>query len=276
MSATTADLFDTWSGAGARRWIASLAIVIALHVAVASVILVREPPVARPPAPQAPVLLDLPPLPATPESPMPAPKPAVPLKLSPLPAPQPRSPAKPASATVPPTDTTPPTPQATQPQAPSQLLPSQGAASEPRIVVPDPPEVKTEAIAPKPVPATPPAQSAGESNLPILPMPNAQEDPLSAWQRKVIARLYSLNRLPHGVTLNEASATVDVLMEVDRKGHIVYFKIVRSSGYPNLDHAVRSLMRHADPLPPPPPPQIDIFDRPLQFVMTIGYFNVPD
>jgi protein TonB len=281
VSAATGDLLDLWTVTGARRWLASLAVVLTLHVAVALVILFRQVPMAPVSPPQAPVLMDLAPLPAEPLNIHPLP--AEPLNIHPLPATPPANPAKPSTPQAQPQvqpqvqpqaqPPSPPTPAASPPETTSPLLPTSTTATEPRIVVPPPPEVADAPAPPKPVAQIPPAQAASAPALPILPMPNAQEDSLSAWQRKVIARLYSLNRLPKGVAINEASATVDVLMEVDRTGHIVYFKIVRSSGYPNLDHAVRSLMRHADPLPPPPPPQIDIYDRPLQFTMTIGYYN---
>ena len=75
---------------------------------------------------------------------------------------------------------------------------------------------------------------------------------------------------------NGESVSADVQIEIDRNGHIVYFKIVRTSGNPDLDHAVRKLMRRADPLPPPPPPPNGLPDLPLSFVITIGYYEKPE
>ncbi len=269
MSAATADLPDRWTVTWVRRWLVSFILVLALHVAVALVVLFRHVPMTPANPPQAPVLMDL------------APLPAKPLNIHPLPASPPENPVKPPTPQVQPQAqpqpaTTPPTPAAPQPQASSPLLPPSTAAAEPRIIVPPPPEVAEAPVPSKPVVQRPATQTPSTPALPILPMPNAQENSLSAWQRKVIARLYSLNRLPPGMPQDEASATVDVLINVDRNGHIVYFKIVRPSGFPTLDHAVRSLMRHADPLPPPPPPPIDILNAPQSFVLTIGYYNLPN
>ena len=288
MSAATADLLDHWTITGARRWLASLAVVLALHIAVALIILFRQVPTAPVNPPQPPILMDL------------APLPAAPMNLHPLPATPPQSQASPTirqgqptaqpqaqpqmqpqaqPQVQPPKQTqpvSPPTPAAPQPETSSPLLSASTEATEPRIIVPPPPEVAEPPPAPaKPVAKSPPVQTASAPSVPALPMPDAQENPLSAWQRKVIARLYSLNRLPPGVPPSEVSATVDVQINVNRQGHIVYFKIVRPSGYPPLDHAVRSLIRHADPLPAPPPPPIDLYDQAQSFVLTIGYFNVP-
>lgn len=284
MSAVTADFLDHWTITGARRWLASLAVVLALHIAIALIILFRQVPMAPVSAPQPPVLMDLAPLPAVPMNIHPLP--AQPLNTLPLPATPPQSQASPAIQQAQPQvqpqtppqvqpqtqPVSPPTPPAPQPETTSPLLPSSTDATEPRIIVPPPPEI-AEALAPaKPAVKNPPVQTASAPSVPALPMPDAQETSLSAWQRKVIARLYSLNRLPPNVPPSEVSATVDVRISVNRQGHIVYFRIERSSGYPPLDHAVRSLIRHADPLPPPPPPPIDLYDQPQSFVITIGYF----
>jgi len=271
VTAATADLLDRWNGPDARRWLASLAIVLALHIAVALGVLFHHVPMAPVSPPQAPVLMDLAPLPAEPMNihPLPATPPQT--QASSVPTPQPGAQAKPPSPQ--PQTPSPPT-TAAQPGSTSPLLPPSALATEPRIVVPPPPEVAEAPAPPKPEAQKPPTQATSTPSLPILPMPDAQENSLSAWQRKVIARLYSLNRLPSGLPEAEANATVDVRISVNRQGHIVYFKIVRPSGYPTLDHAVRSLMRHADPLPPPPPPPIDLYDQPQSFVLTIGYYNV--
>ena len=290
----TADLLDHWTIIGARRWLASLAVVLALHIAVALVILFHRVPMAPANPPQPPILMDLAPLPAAPMNlhPLPAapsqsqPSPTIPQaqpEVQPQTQPQVQQQTQPQTQAISDAATdavisppTPPTPPAPQPETTSPLLSTSTEATEPRIIVPPPPEVAETPPAPaKPTVNSPPVQTASVPSVPALPMPDAQENPLSAWQRRVIARLYSLNWLPPGMPADEAAATVDVLINVNRQGHIVYFKIVRASGYPTLDHAVRSLMRHADPLPAPPPPPIDLYDQPQSFVLTIGYYNVP-
>src|SRR5271169_2600455 len=71
------------------------------------------------------------------------------------------------------------------------------------------------------------------------------ENTLQAWQRRVIARLFSLHDLPDGIpAAATAAATADVMFAIDRKGHILYYKIVRTSGNPTLDRAIRTLMSH--------------------------------
>jgi protein TonB len=114
------------------------------------------------------------------------------------------------------------------------------------------------------------------SDSAAAPTPDPLQNAQMAWQRKVIARLFSLHGLPPGIAATGTSATADVLIEIDRKGHIIYFRITKSSGDPALDHAVRNLVRHADPLPPPPPLQDEKPDAPRSFVISIGYYNKPN
>jgi TonB family protein len=108
---------------------------------------------------------------------------------------------------------------------------------------------------------------------PVAPPPDSPGNTLLQWQRGVIARLFSLHYLPSKIS---AVTTADVMFAVDQEGHIIYYKIIRSSDDPTLDRAVRTLMAHADPLPPPPPFHSDPPGSPLSFVITIGYYSKPD
>jgi len=108
---------------------------------------------------------------------------------------------------------------------------------------------------------------------PTSPTPDSPGNTLLAWQRRVIARLFSLHYLPSRIS---AVTTTDVMFSVDQEGHILYYKIVRSSNDPTLDRAVRTLMTHADPLPPPPRLHNDLPGSPQSFLITIGYYGKPN
>ena len=111
---------------------------------------------------------------------------------------------------------------------------------------------------------------------PTAPTPDSAENTQEAWQRRVIARLYSLSHMLPRMPANGASVSADVLFNIDRKGHILYYKIARTSGNPTLDRAIRTLIAHADPLPPPPLLQNDLPGSPVWFEITIGYYNKPN
>jgi protein TonB len=46
---------------------------------------------------------------------------------------------------------------------------------------------------------------------------------------------------------------VDVNIQVDRRGHVVWTRILKSSGIASLDREALSILERAGPLPPPPP-----------------------
>ena len=291
MSAVAADFLDHWGEAGFGRWFASFTLVVALHVCAALIFAFHRVELLPPPPPDTPVLLDL----APPE----APPPAAPAPVAPVPAstgsdstdnakqqgqiqvpvtPAPSLPAAPQPklevAQLPPPQASAPEPAVTEPVAPPPEAPAPAAVEVPRFLVPPPPPVAIAEVAPAapvPAPATSkPAQQA-TAGLDVLPQPNARDNPLTAWQKLVIAKLNRLRR----TTADRRAGIVDVAFSVDHSGHIVYFEIVSKAPYESLNHAVRSLMRRADPLPPPPPEAFNAVGGPKVYTVTIDFVHVP-
>ena len=286
MSAVAAGFLDQWGEARYGRWLVSLMLVLALHVCAALIFAFHQVQPMPPVPADEPVLLDL----APPAEPPPAPAKLV----APVPSsegnaslgaakstttqlqlpltPAPSLPATPQARLqvdqLPPPETPPTQAPVAEPVPVAPSAPSPAVAEAPRFLVPPPPVIVAEAAVPAPTASKPTPQPAAGMN--VLPQPNAQEDPLSAWQREVLTKLNRLKTWPHDAVVNKETGTVDVTFLVDRQGHIVYFKITRRSPFDSLNHAVRTLMRKADPLPPPPPPKIDL-GQPQQFTITLDF-----
>jgi len=86
-----------------------------------------------------------------------------------------------------------------------------------------------------------PAQGIGES---------ARRARLT-WQKELVAHFDRHKRYPAG---HPARATEIVMsFELDRTGHVLSSRVVRSSGDPLFDDAALAMLKRSDPVPAPPP-----------------------
>jgi periplasmic protein TonB len=146
------------------------------------------------------------------------------------------------------------------------------------VVLPPPvpePSKQPEQTAPQepapeaPLPTAPPAVEA-PAPRPAAPAPGHEVRKPSVavvnWQRTLIAHLQRHKRYPpqahgeHGVA--------SVAFSIDRRGHLLASRIVRSSGSAILDEATLAMIKRAAPLPAPPG---DIAEAQLSFVIPIRY-----
>jgi len=72
------------------------------------------------------------------------------------------------------------------------------------------------------------------------------------WASGVAKRLQQFKRYPGEAQEKSEEGTVILAFSVDRAGHVLERHIVRSSGFPELDNEVMSLVERAQPLPPFP------------------------
>jgi periplasmic protein TonB len=170
-----------------------------------------EPQAEVVPPPQEPPPVATEPTPPAPEAPVAAIEPAPP---PPLRKPAAKKPPKPPVQHVQPVQ--PPMPASPSPTPPSPSAPPQTAS----------------AATPAPAPVPAPEASAGYRAL------------LSAW-------LESHKRYPDPARQRGEEGNAVLRFEVDRSGHVIYYAITRSSGYPDLDASVEEMMRGAT-LPPFP------------------------
>lgn len=71
------------------------------------------------------------------------------------------------------------------------------------------------------------------------------------WQSAVYRHLERHKRYPASAESRGIRGTVRVRFSIDRNGNILNHRITASSGYPELDAAVSSLLARASPVPAP-------------------------
>jgi periplasmic protein TonB len=123
---------------------------------------------------------------------------------------------------------------------------------------PDPPkqeqEAKQEQQAQDASHAAAPQSAAVTAALSAAPAFGHSEDQIAAaiatWQRSLAARIESSKRYPsraHG-----EKGIAEVTFEIDRNGHVLNSRLVRSSGSAILDEDALATLKRADPFPAPP------------------------
>ena len=227
-------------GAGATlRWGACLVLVLGLHAGLVMVLLRRAPlpalPVAAPdavmlelapaPAPAQPPAQDTPPQPAAP----PLPTPELPLPVEPPPVRLPNPAVALPEPPPPPPAPKRPVPPRPQPPRPAQASPPRQASEAP-------------ASSAAPAPAPPPAASAAAASPSALP----------GWRSELVGRLQRAKRYPGAAQARDEQGAAAVTFTIDRSGHVLSARLVRSSGSEALDEEAVAMVHRADPLPPVP------------------------
>jgi len=73
-----------------------------------------------------------------------------------------------------------------------------------------------------------------------------------SWQTALVRHLQQYKNYPSGAKSRGEEGVVQLSFTVDRSGHVLNRKIVQSSGHPELDNEVMSMIQRAQPLPPFP------------------------
>jgi protein TonB len=179
------------------------------------------------PQPQAP--------PAAPPPPAPAPPPP------PVAAVEPPLPPPPAPSPEPPLAEPPPPP------------PRKPVVRPPRLVLRHPERPEQRRLAsPVPAPAPAPAALMPQTAYARVPVPAPASTAVSPGYSALLgAWLESHKRYPESARERGEEGRAVLQFTVDRSGRVIDFAVIKSSGYPDLDAAVESMMRGAS-LPPFP------------------------
>lgn len=134
-----------------------------------------------------------------------------------------------------------PTPEQQPPQA-EQPPPPPPPPPEPEAVVapetpPPPPKVEEQK------PPTPPMPARSKGGAPHI---------VPSWQTNLVRHLEQFKRYPSSAQENGEEGVVLLGFSVDRSGHVLEHRIVRSSGHAALDNEVMAMIERAQPLPPFP------------------------
>jgi periplasmic protein TonB len=125
-----------------------------------------------------------------------------------------------------------------------------------------------------------PPKNSPPKNSPRKAQPQLQQAPTTAtvptspklapaiasWQQAVVARLARFQRYP--AQAKDATGVVNLSFSIDRQGHVLNSRVIKSSGSAVLDTEALSLLKRAAPLPPPP---AGIPDSDLTFVVPIRF-----
>jgi len=147
------------------------------------------------------------------------------------------------------------------------LTPSDDTVDQPEIAPVPESQPKTVDQPPPPPPDT--SEAVVEPQEPPPPQPVQETRPPSpavparvkggapriapSWQTELVRRLEQYKRYPSDAQSRGVEGVVMLNFSVDRNGRVLAHEIVRSSGHPELDKEVVSMIERAQPLPPFPP-----------------------
>jgi len=85
------------------------------------------------------------------------------------------------------------------------------------------------------------------------------------WQSRLMAHLERRKKYPSGAKSRQEEGVVYVRFRIDDTGKVLSASLARSSGWPELDNEVLSLVQRASPVPAPPPGVNKTITAPVKF-----------
>lgn len=85
------------------------------------------------------------------------------------------------------------------------------------------------------------------------------------WQSRLMAHLERRKKYPSGARSRREQGTAYVRFRIDDAGNVLSASLVRSSGFPELDAEVMSLVKRASPVPAPPAGVNKTITAPVRF-----------
>ncbi len=143
-----------------------------------------------------------------------------------------------------------------------QLAPIDSDIDQPEI---DTPPVVEQKPVEEPPPPPPDAVAMPEEKPVEQPVEKPQPAPTPArikggapqvsasWESSLVKHLQQFKRYPSGAQSRGEEGIVMLSFSVDRTGHVLAHRIEHSSGHPDLDAEVMSMIERAQPMPAFPP-----------------------
>ncbi|HLH87654.1 MAG TPA: energy transducer TonB [Xanthobacteraceae bacterium] len=123
-----------------------------------------------------------------------------------------------------------------------------------RVDVPPAPVPPVAALPPEPIksePPTPvPVAPAPATTAPPRPHPSPAQ--IKKWYSSVAMQIERHKSYPASAQRRGETGVVELAFSIDREGHVLSSKIVKSSGYKALDEETLATVRRAQPFPVPP------------------------
>jgi periplasmic protein TonB len=118
------------------------------------------------------------------------------------------------------------------------------------------PEPRQEPRPPVPTTSAPQAMPTQTALVPAAPLQGRPTPRIStaipSWTSRLAAALERNKRYPPAAQARGEQGVTQVFFTLDRQGHLIDSRIVRSSGAPILDDEAIALLHRAQPFPPPP------------------------
>lgn len=150
-----------------------------------------------------------------------------------------------------------------QPQ--ESFVPPEVVVAQIPLTVPRP-EVPVFEIAPVETPV--PAQAITMPAAPTQAAPASDPNAQSNFAATLLRHLYRYKTYPARSRMRREEGVVQLQFTIDRAGRVLAYSIAKSSGHPDLDQEVLSLIQRAQPLPPIPS---DIAQDPLELVLPVEF-----
>jgi protein TonB len=120
--------------------------------------------------------------------------------------------------------------------------------------IPEKTEVKPVEQQPREAAPVTTAPAAAEAKIAALPAAPVQGQPsdakaMQAWMGQLSALLERNKRYPKAALAQREQGTAQVFFSLDRQGHVIESRIVRSSGSAALDAEALAMLQRAQPLP---------------------------
>jgi protein TonB len=141
-----------------------------------------------------------------------------------------------------------------------ELAPSQDTVDQTEVA--PVPEVQQQIQQPPPqdvptimAPPPPPQQVQQQPPTPAEParVKGGAPQIATSWETSLVKHLEQYKRYPADAQARGQEGVVMLSFSVDRTGHVLAHQVVQSSGFPELDNEVMTMIVRAQPLPPFPP-----------------------
>jgi periplasmic protein TonB len=157
-----------------------------------------------------------------------------------------------------------------------ELAPVEDTVDQPEVApVPEQEQKQVEQPPPdtSPVVATPEQKPVAQDDRPPTPAMPARVKGgaprvASSWETSLVKHLEQFKRYPGDAQSRGEEGVVLLSFSVDRSGHVLARQVTKSSGYPDLDNEVMSMLARAEPLPPFP---ADMPDAKLDLTVPIRF-----
>jgi protein TonB len=147
-------------------------------------------------------------------------------------------------------------------------------APDPEVAIEPPKEIQQETETPRtPAPTTSapqsiPMQTAAIPAAPNLGQLNPNSTAVPTWKRQIVGLLEANLRYPPAAHSRREHGQAWVFFSIDRQGHLVASRLVRSAGAAVLDEEALALLKRVQPFPPPPP---ELTGNPVDITLPIGF-----